>query len=284
MKNHIRNMQKDIENFLVNFYLNHPKSRNFMLAIRDIFFPIKPAFSGWGMKINHESPWLDEPNSVFNKTSNDIKKFQFSAVHSTGIDVHNVDTLLWRHWIVSNATRYAMIFSKSDEHNFVECGVGDGLSAFYTLREINENSNFKEKSILHLYDSWSGMIKEGLLESETSSLGRYSELEIEITKNNLKEFEKSIVYHKGYIPEIFNQEPSSPSSIIYMHVDLNSTPPTMSALEYFFPKLTSGGIILFDDYGWKNHKDTKHAIDKFLKNLPGIIMQLPTGQAIFFKQ
>ncbi len=276
-------MNKNLEEYLVNFYLDHPKLRNFMSKLRDLFHPIKPAFSGWGMKVNHPPPWIDESNSIFNKTSNYIKNnFEFGVVHSTGIDVHNIDTLLWRHWIVSYATRHAMTFSQGNEFNFVECGVGDGLSSYYTLREINEIIDIRTNAKFHLYDSWGPMKEDGLLESESSSLGRYSELEIDVTKKNLKEFEKMIIYHRGYIPEIFNKEPS-PSSIIYMHIDLNSTPPTINALEFFFPKLISGGVILFDDYGWSNHKDTKHAIDNFFKNKPGILMQLPTAQAIYFR-
>ncbi len=277
-------MNKKFEKLLVDFYLDHPKLRNFMLKLRDIFYPIKPAFSGWGMKVNHDPPWIHEPNSIFNRTSSQIKKnFQFGVVHSTGIDVHNIDTLLWRHWIVSYATKHAITFSKTDEYNFVECGVGDGLSSYYSLHEIHENLNVCKNAKLHLYDSWGPMKEDGLLESESSSIGRYSELELDVTKKNLKEFENMIKYHKGYIPDIFNEEPKSPSSIIYLHIDLNSTPPTIDTLEYFFPKLVSGGIILFDDYGWKNHKDTKSAVDTFFKNKPGLLMPLPTAQAIFFK-
>lgn len=277
-------MNKNLEKSLVDFYLDHPKLRSFMLRFRDIFFPIKPEFSGWGMKVNHEPPWIHDSDSIFNKTSSKIKKnFQFGTLHSTGIDVHNIDTLLWRHWIVSYATRHAMTFCKTEEYNFVECGVGDGLSSYYTLQEIFGNSDIFTKAHLHLYDSWGPMQEDGLLESESSSLGRYSELELDVTKKNLKEFEKIIIYHKGYIPEIFNKEPKSPTSIVYMHIDLNSTPPTIGALEHFFSKLVSGGIILFDDYGWKNHKDTKNAVDDFFKNKSGILMPLPTAQAIFFK-
>ena len=277
-------MNKKIEEFCVNFYLDHPQVRGLMNKIRNIFFPIKPSFSGWGMKVNHEPPWLHDENSTFNQTSNDLKKnFQFGVVRSTGIDIHNVDSLLWRHWIVSYATKHAMTFCLADECNFVECGVGDGMTSFYTLREINTNSNINKKSKLHLYDSWGPMQKDGLLESEYSSLGRYSELELDSTKKNLKEFENMIIYHKGYVPEIFHKIPESPSTIVYLHIDLNSTLPTIDTLEHFFPKLISGGVILFDDYGWKNHKDTKDAVDRFFKNKPGILLHLPTAQAIFFK-
>jgi O-methyltransferase len=277
-------MNKKFEEFCVNFYLDHPKLRGSMNKIRNLFFPIKPSFSGWGIQVNHDPPWIHDTNSSFNQTSNDLKKnFQFGAIHSTGIDTRNVDTLLWRHWIVSYATKHAMTFCLTDEYDFVECGVGDGISSFYTLREINLDSNISNISKLHLYDSWGPMKKDGLLQSESSSLGRYSELELDVTKKNLKEFENMIIYHKGYIPEIFDHVPKTPSSIVYLHIDLNSTPPTIDTLEYFFPKLISGGVILFDDYGWRNHKDTKDAIDKFFKNKPGILLHLPTAQAIFFK-
>ena len=277
-------MNKKFEEFCVNFYLEHPKLRGLMNKLRNTFSPIKPSFSGWGMQINHDPPWIHDVNSSFNQTSNDLKKnFQFGAIYSTGIDMHNVDTLLWRHWIVSYATKHAMTFCLTDEYNFVECGVGDGMSSFYTLREINLDSKISNISKLHLYDSWGPMQKDGLLQSESSSLGRYSELELDVTKKNLKEFENMTIYHKGYIPEIFHNVPESPSSIVYLHIDLNSTPPTIDTLEYFFPKLISGGVILFDDYGWKNHKDTKDAVDEFFKNKPGILLHLPTAQAIFFK-
>ena len=109
------------------------------------------------------------------------------------------------------------------------------------------------------------MKKTDLIKSELDSIGRYSELELYITKNNLKEYENQIVYHKGCIPEVFQQLPNSTNSIIYMHIDLNSTKPTIASLEFFFPKLVPGGVILFDDYGWNNHKDTKHTVDDFLK-------------------
>ena len=276
-------MNKNIEQFAVHFYLSHPRFRKFMDFVRNSFFPIKPKFVGHGMKINHNPPWIDESeNSVFNKTSNDIKKFQFGVVHSTGIDRHRVDSLLWRHWIVSYSSKHAIEFSKTDELNFVECGVGDGLSAFYSLQEIRNNNKNQSKVTMHLYDSWGPMKEENLLESEIESKGRYSELKLDITKNNLKEFDDLIVYHKGYVPEIFEQIPKSPPSIVYMHIDLNSTKPTIDCLEYFFPKLVQGGVILFDDYGWSNHLDTKHAVDKFFKDKPGILMQLPTAQAIYF--
>lgn len=277
-------MNKTIERIAVHFYLSHPKMRKFMESFRDTFFPIKPRFSGLALKTSNDPPWIDESDdSIFNKTSVDIKNFKFGSVLSTGVDAHKVDTLLWRHWIVSYATKHALTFAKSENFNFIECGVGDGMSAFYTLREISMEPKIHEKIKLHLFDSWGPMKKQDLLESEMGSEDRYSELELNITKNNLREYDDLVIYHKGYIPEVFEQNPKPPESIVYMHIDLNSTKPTIDSLEYFFPKLVSGGVVLFDDYGWNNHKDTKHAVDDFFKDKSGILLHLPTGQAIFYK-
>jgi hypothetical protein len=276
-------MNKKIEQLAVHFYLSHPKMRKFMELVRDTFFPIKPKFIGPGIKINHDPPWVDESkDSIFNQTSKELKNFSFGSVHSTGVDVHRVDAMRWRHWIVSTATKHAIEFSKTDEYNFVECGVGDGFSALYTLVEIQAKEKNLSDPKMHLFDSWGPMKKQNLLESELDSVDRYSELNLNETKNNLKNYSKLIEYHKGDIPEIFKNI-QFPNSIVYMHIDLNSTKPTIHSLEYFYPKLVSGGVILFDDYGWNNHKDTKHAVDIFFKNKSGILLHLPTAQAIFYK-
>ncbi len=190
-------MNKNIERIVVQFYLPHPKLRNLMSKLRDLFYPIKPAFSGWGMKVNPPPPWIDELDSVFNKTSNNIKNnFQFSALHSTGIDVHNVDTLLWRHWIVSYAIRHVMTFSKTDEFNFVECGVADGLSSYYALQEINKNIDIKNKAKLHLYDFWGPMKKYISNESFRSyienHIGEYDGKSADRAANEIKKLLQNI--------------------------------------------------------------------------------------------
>lgn len=277
-------MKNKIISVVTNYYLKHPKSRKSLAFLRNMIFPTKPSFEGWGMKTYNDPPWVNEPNSIFNLTSKEIKKLKFKSVSSTGIDENNVDTLLWRHWIVSYATKQAILFSSDNQFNFVECGVGDGLTAFFTLNTIYEVLGNENNAHLHLYDSWNPMKKDDLLENEYTNIDRYSDLEFDNTKENLKKFEKNLIFHRGYIPDVFNMEPESPLSIIYMHIDLNSKIPTIASLEYFFPKLLSGGIILFDDYGWDNHKSTKNAIDEFFKNRSGILLHLPTSQAIFFKK
>ncbi len=272
------------ESYVIKIYLNNPKLRPLIRKIRDWVRPVKLGFSGWGMTSVHLPPWenhFDAKN--FLDAARDIKKFKFGLVKSTGTDKNSIDGSLWRHWIVSYATKYAIEFASPTKLSFVECGVGEGVSAFFSLRQICNNEKFSELCQMHLYDAWAPMKKDGLLETELNSEGKYSELTINMAKNNLKEFEKSIIYHEGYIPESFKKKPDNPESIIYIHIDLNSAKPTLAALEFFFPKLQDRGIILFDDYGAINYLATRKMIDEFFREKSGILMELPTGQAIYYK-
>jgi len=281
----IDNMAKNNKEKIVNYgsriYRKYPYLRSYLRLVKKIFFS-KPRFAGWGMKTEHELPWIDEYNGeIFRKASEHIKKsFRFFNLESD-INSKNVDELLWRHWNVSTAVRYAINFSDPIEYNFVECGVGEGLTTFFALREICGQQKTKKFS-MHLYDAWNAMKKDQLLESELVNVSRYKDLDINLTKENLSEFSDHLVFHKGYIPESFNSLPVSPNSILYLHIDLNSAKPTLDTLEFFFPRLVRGGVILFDDYGWARYIDTKKIVDKFFHNKSGILMKLPTGQAMYF--
>lgn len=236
------------------------------------------------MSTQHQLPWVDDfDEECFRDSCIEIKKkFRFTF-NTADISEGNIDTLRWRHWIVSYSARHAMKFSNCSEYNFVECGVGDGVTAFFALKEITENEKISNNFTMHLYDSWSEMKKEILLKNELINEGKYSNLDIDLTKSNLKEFKDKLVFHKGYIPESFSKMPQSPKEIIYLHIDLNSAIPTKATLEFFFTKLIHGGIILFDDYAWDGYEDTKYVIDEFFSDKEGILLKLPTGQAIYFQ-
>ncbi len=259
-------------------YQKCPFLRPYLRLLKETLF-LKARFSGLGMVTEHELPWVDEFNGeIFRKASEDIKKkFQFKSGNQ---DITNIDELLWRHWNVSTATRYAINFSNPIEYNFVECGVGDGVTALFTLREISGQQKIG-KFRMHLYDAWNIMRKEQLLESELADVHDYGDLDINTTRKNLSEFENYLVFHQGYIPESFKTSPEAPNSILYLHIDLNSAKATLNSLEFFFPRLVSGGVILFDDYGWIGFNDTKKIVDEFFHNKAGILMKLPTGQAMY---
>lgn len=263
---------------------HYPFLRPFLIFAKNHFFA-KPKFSGWGMSTVHENAWDSQyDEEVFNKANQDIKKqFQFTST-SIGVNTKNIDTLLWRHWIVSYAVRHAIEFADTTEYNFVECGVAEGITAFFALRQIITKKHLLKNFKMHLYDSWRGMREEDLFETELKNQSQYEELDINITRKNLAEFNDYLVYHKGYIPDSFRSEPKSPDSILYLHLDLFSRKPTLDALEFFYPRVVRGGVILFDTYAYGRHVNYKKIVDKFFHDKPGTLLKLPTGQAIYNKK
>ena len=270
-----------LSKILMRAYYKFPFMRSFLSYIPTTYFFFNPRFSGIGMKSAQELPWNDEhQGEIFRQSCEDIKNHLKLSNGKSTIS-KEIDALMWRLWIISYATKHAIEFARGNNYNFVECGVANGLSTFIALREIAGNKKTINHFSMHLYDSWDAMKMEHLFKNESNCAGLHANLDIETTKKNLDEFKENVVYHKGYIPDTFYISDSL-TDIIYLHIDLNSAKSTLETLYFFYPKITSGGVILFDDYGHKGFESTKKIIDKFFSDKPGIHLKFPTGQSIFF--
>ncbi len=86
---------------------------------------------------------------------------------------------------------------------------------------------------------------------------------------------------QGRVPEVLQAE--SPSQVAFMHIDLNNAPAEIGALEILFDRLSPGGILILDDYGWLGYKAQKQAEDPWLAARGYQVLELPTGQGLVFK-
>lgn len=69
-------------------------------------------------------------------------------------------------------------------------------------------------------------------------------------------------------PKFVEDNPGVRFSLVHMDVDLYA--PTKAALEAFWPRLSRGGIMLFDEYGIKDWPGETKAVDEFLADKPGL--------------
>ncbi len=237
-------------------------------------------FEGWYMKNNHALPWLGrKDNETFLQAHAD------SLTHLEHAEKVDMDAHMWRHWIISFAVRYAVEFTEQRDVEAVECGVCDGLTTFFALREFQGQvqRGHLDRFKMHLFDSWEPMKSDYLLDSEKNTSGKFQEIDIERTERNLSEFKEHTFYHKGFIPESLHSEPACTRPIVYLHIDLNSAMPTVAALEHFWDHIPPKGVIAFDDFGWPGYKETKDAVEEFFEPKAGILLPFPTGQAFFIK-
>lgn len=252
------------------------------------------SFSGWGMYTDTFTtpPWnsiiegaeLDnaigfkqtdsELRTLLNSKSFNLTQFSHLPMQSSALDV-----LAWRHYVVYWSALSAAKATRPGIKNLVEVGTCDGLTAFYAMSAV-KSLNITNKC--YMYDAWEAMVEDDLLETEKSKAGMYSYLDLEVTIQNLKAFSDVTVFNKGYIPDSFSFS-TNPNEIIWLHIDLNASAPTHSSLEFFYDRMLSGGIFLFDDYGSHDHLETKKVADSFFRDKKVNLMQLPTGQALVFK-
>ena len=69
-----------------------------------------------------------------------------------------------------------------------------------------------------------------------------------------------------------------------MSIDLNNAFAEIKAIEFFWDKLVSHGVVLLDDYAYsESYRLQKSSWDKFAKSKNLEILTLPTGQGLLIK-
>jgi O-methyltransferase len=169
-----------------------------------------------------------------------------------------VRELRWRHFLVFWSARLALR-APVKTHPLVECGVCDGLTIHFALRASPESDAF-------LYDSW-------------GSADKYDYLSLEQTQRHLAAFAGRTRFIQGLIPDSLRL--GMPDSCAWFRIDLNAAEPTRAALEAFYDRMPPRGVVLFDDYGWPDRRETKRAVDQFFAGKRGQLLQFPTGQALW---
>lgn len=172
-----------------------------------------------------------------------------------------------------------------NEGDVCELGCWRGLST-YQLASHLASKNFQNDFCL--FDSFEGL-------SEVNEIDKRKDLNIdydkkrrsfecseEIVKENLKEF-GFIKYYKGWVPDRFEEVKDKRFS--FVHIDLDLYQPIRDSIQFFYPRLNAGGVMVFDDYGCTTFPGAKAAVDEALKELDSpFFLSLPSGQAFIIKQ
>ncbi len=266
-------------------YGDVPAVRPLMRQVRRVLIP--PHFSGWGMATDHAAPWDDPAWANFGQAQEDMSAdVEHGLLVDTDVSAAMLHELRWRHWIVAFCVRYALSFERaagSRDLALVECGVGDGLSAYFACHEAKYqvSRSVGVSYVMHCYDVWGPMAEADLLPTERLHRNGYANSSLERTRRNLRRFGEGVIFHPGHVPESFEAGPAGPEQVAYVSVDLNAAKPTVAALEHFLPRLTPRGVVLMDDYGHRPYVETKRAINRFFSTQPGAVVKFPTGQAAY---
>ncbi len=156
-----------------------------------------------------------------------------------------------------------------------ECGSFRGASAFF-IAEATEGTGKK----LHLFDSWQGLPAPVDADGSAWKAGDLTASESECL-TTLAPYADRVVSHPGWIPDRFGDVEDEVFSLVHVDVDLYE--PHRDALRFFWPRLSEGGVMVFDDYGSSYCPGAHRAVDEFFGPLGLRVIGAPTGQAFLFK-
>ena len=138
---------------------------------------------------------------------------------------------------------YSIAKSQSKlDGDMAEVGVYQGGSA----KLIAEVKNEKE---LYLFDTFEGLPKVSTKDTHFGTsywkTGEFSNTSLENVENYLSNY-KNIYCYKGKFPE--TSEPIKIKKFSFVHLDVDLFQSTIDCLEFFYPRMINGGIILTHDY------------------------------------
>jgi len=149
--------------------------------------------------------------------------------------------------------------------DIVECGVYKGGSVMaIALTLLRENCSDK---ILYLYDTFSGMTAPTKV--DVDFFGRRPSNWAEWAIAPIADV-KGAVYSTGYPPErihfvkgrVEDTLPSrAPDNICLLRLDTDWYESTRHELVHLFPRLSSGGVLIVDDYG--QYRGARKAVDEY---------------------
>lgn len=150
---------------------------------------------------------------------------------------------------------------------FAELGVYKGHSA-HALHLMDPSREF------HLFDTFEGFTEKDLTAEEgkaaTYTKHNFADTSIESVKAKLTS--EKFIFHKGYFPETAVEAEKVKFALVNMDADLYN--PTKAGLEFFYPRLVRGGVIIVHDYN-PDWPGIMKAVDDFAATIQETIVPLP---------
>ncbi len=170
----------------------------------------------------------------------------------------------------------ARVLNDGIDGDFAEVGVYRGNTARILAQAARAGGRR-----LFLFDTFSGFDLADQAESDRPSWA-FTDTSLDSVKNFIGT--DSIEYVVGRFPDSLSTiEIADHFAIVQLDCDLYQ--PTAAGLAYFYPRLSSGGLLILHDYSSGHWSGCAQAIDAFLKDKPERPVLIPdkSGTAIIVK-
>jgi O-methyltransferase len=183
------------------------------------------------------------------------------------------------HRTLIDRTRCFMLYQlalqcRSLEGNVAEIGVYKGGTARLISKVFAET----DKTV-HLFDTFTGMPPTDK-NKDLHREGDFPDVLLDDVKKFLKDCD-NIRLWPGIFPD--TASPIMNMRFCFVHIDADIYKSVMDCCRFFYPRMKTGGTMIFDDYGFATCPGAKAAVDEFFSEKLEFPCSLPTGQCIVVK-
>ncbi len=126
------------------------------------------------------------------------------------------------------------------EGNIAEVGCYKGGIGYYL-------SKYSIGKSVYLFDTFEGIPMKS--KYDRHKIGDFDKVSYEEVKDYFKD-DINVRVIKGVFPISAKEHISDTDKFCFVHLDADQYESTKDALEFFYPKMVKGGIIVFDDWLW----------------------------------
>lgn len=161
--------------------------------------------------------------------------------------------------------------------DFAELGVYRGNSAAVLAHYARAAGRH-----LHLFDTFEGFDRRDLVGAEGGRQPEFAGTALAAVRAFIGE--QNVSFIRGYFPASIPADLDQ-ARFSVVHLDCDLYQPLKAGMEFFFPRLSPGGLMIVHDYSGIHWGGVKRAVDEFLSLLPERPVLLPdrSGTAIIRK-
>ncbi|MEK9175088.1 MAG: TylF/MycF/NovP-related O-methyltransferase [Patescibacteria group bacterium] len=165
-------------------------------------------------------------------------------------------------------------YAISLDGEIAEIGVYNGGTA-----KLISNILKRTQKKLYIFDTFSGMPKTDE-QKDLHHEGDFKDTSFAAVSEYLKDTH-NVVVTQGFFPESGNIISNTLFSLVHIDVDIYRS--VLDVASFFYTRMTRGGIMIFDDYGFISCPGAKQAVDEFFASRLETPIYLPTGQCLVIK-
>jgi len=161
----------------------------------------------------------------------------------------------------------SLVATRNIPGDIAEVGVAYGASAKLMLGYSGERS-------LHLFDTFAGL--PPLTQDDLGSVNKLHEGDFSCSLDSVRAYVASDRCH--YYPGLFpgTSAPVGNKTFSFVHLDVDIYESTKAGLEFFYPRMSPGGIIISHDY--PSLKGVYKAVHEFFQDKPEPVIELACGE------